>query len=45
MGDNGWIINPHSGNCLDIPGSDPAAGTQLVLWDCTTAIGAGWHVK
>ncbi|MFB7668689.1 ricin-type beta-trefoil lectin domain protein [Kitasatospora sp. NPDC056138] len=42
---NGTLKNPQSGKCLDDAGAGPA-GTQLIIWDCSTGPSANqvWHL-
>jgi hypothetical protein len=41
---NGELVNPHSGKCLDDAGSNTTNGTQLVLYTCNGGANQKWTV-
>jgi hypothetical protein len=41
---NGQLVNPATGKCLDDPGSNTANGTQLDLWTCNGGTNQQWHL-
>ena len=42
---NDTLVNPVSGKCLDVPGANPASGTQLQLWTCHDTVAQEWAVS
>jgi len=41
---NGALVNPASGKCLDDPGFNTTNGTQLVLWTCNGGTNQQWRL-
>jgi hypothetical protein len=41
---DGTLLNPQSGRCLTVPGTNPADGTQLVIRDCTGSPAQTWRL-
>ncbi|MFI6445149.1 ricin-type beta-trefoil lectin domain protein [Kitasatospora sp. NPDC050543] len=40
----GWIYNPASGRCLDLPGWNATNGNRLQLWDCHSGASQQWII-
>jgi Ricin-type beta-trefoil lectin domain len=40
--ENGALVNPQSGKCLDDPGFSTTNGTQLDIWDCNGGVNQHW---
>ncbi|HEV2640958.1 MAG TPA: ricin-type beta-trefoil lectin domain protein [Actinocrinis sp.] len=41
---NGELVNPASGECLDDPASSTTNGTQLEIWSCNGGANQKWNV-
>jgi hypothetical protein len=40
--ENGTLVNPASGKCLDDPAGNTTEGTQLDLWTCNGGTNQQW---
>ncbi|HEY5393928.1 MAG TPA: ricin-type beta-trefoil lectin domain protein, partial [Trebonia sp.] len=40
--ENGELVNPTSGQCLDDPNASTTNGTQLQIWNCSGASNQKW---
>jgi hypothetical protein len=40
--EDGTLVNPQSGKCLDDPGFSTTPGTQLDIWDCNGGVNQQW---
>jgi hypothetical protein len=40
--ENGEVVNPASGKCLDDPASNTTNGTQLILYTCNGGANQHW---
>jgi predicted alpha-1,6-mannanase (GH76 family) len=42
VAENGTLVNPQSGKCLDDPGFSTTDGTQLDIWSCNGGVNQQW---